>query len=593
MPRMRLRPKPLLVCLLLASCISACDLAETCLKSACAHRQGIWEVLSRRLRGGTDAETETSAPEHGGKDEDACMCCCEPMETVALALCGHHNVCGLCCYRLRFLLNQTQCIFCQQVSDSVFIANSQNFPPQGPLDKVFWDNETKVCFENEELASRFRALSEAKCTRCGQTFETVQQLQNHTKLSHRLRYCWLCLENRKIFISEQKVYDNNQFRLHLQGRDASSLKSGHPLCRMCWHRFYDDTQLIYHMSQEHFACHICQRRREDDGGQTVEFFQSYEQLFEHFRCKHYVCEETSCMELRYIAFGTELELFSHMSSEHGKSVRRRMREAILSQAILQGDGRSDYSRGRRTAGRAGRGAQAHRQEVAERTRGTGLHGDPFRGVGARSRRFQRGVARASLRSDTSDAARLQVSSTEGSEHLIVSGINITQLRERYERELNSSRRSEGSSPTRSERFSRDEFPSLPNAQEQPGAFSGQATATAKSMSSKFFTDELTSQSRDLSHSDFPSLSSLASRDSQRGPSSQVEQEIASLLAKNTSTAPAGSSKQVVTNILMSGSMVSLKFSEQDRSWRKVASEKPIVKPNVVSRQTIGARNDHE
>ncbi|EKX54529.1 hypothetical protein GUITHDRAFT_41810, partial [Guillardia theta CCMP2712] len=245
-----------------------------------------------------------------------CMCCCEPMETVALSLCGHHSVCGLCSYRLRVLLNQTQCIFCQQISESVFIADSRDFPPQGPMDHVVWDNQTKVCFETEELASRFRALTVAKCTTCEETFNTVKQLQSHTRTCHRLRYCWLCLENRKIFISEQATYDQQQFRVHLTGRDGSGLKSGHPLCKMCWRRFYDDTQLIYHMSQDHFACHVCQRRREDDDRQQVEFFQNYEQLFAHFRSEHYVCEERSCMDLRFIAFGTELELFSHMSSEH-------------------------------------------------------------------------------------------------------------------------------------------------------------------------------------------------------------------------------------------------------------------------------------
>ena len=71
----------------------------------------------------------------------------------------------------------------------------------------------------------------------------------------------------QVFISDQKLYSQVHLKQHIRNGDSEVDGfgpercgfSGHPFCEFCETPFYDDNELFFHMSTEHFTCHICKR----------------------------------------------------------------------------------------------------------------------------------------------------------------------------------------------------------------------------------------------------------------------------------------------------------------------------------------------
>ncbi|XP_059440296.1 uncharacterized protein LOC132172751 isoform X2 [Corylus avellana] len=164
-------------------------------------------------------------------------------------------------------------------------------------------------------------------------FKNIEQLRGHLFHRHRLFMCSLCLEGRKIFICEQKLYNKSQLNRHIKTGDSEVDGNeserggfmGHPICEFCQNPFYGDNELYLHMSTEHFTCHICQRRHP---GQ-YEYYEDYGDLEIHFRQEHYFCEDETCLAKKFVVFSTESELKRHNAMEHGGNMSRFKRNATL------------------------------------------------------------------------------------------------------------------------------------------------------------------------------------------------------------------------------------------------------------------------
>ncbi|KAA8536698.1 hypothetical protein F0562_029176 [Nyssa sinensis] len=145
--------------------------------------------------------------------------------------------------------------------------------------------------------------------------------------------CSLCLEGRKIFICEQKLYTRAQLNQHINTGDSEVDGSeserggfmGHPMCEFCRNPFYGDNELYSHMSTEHYTCHICQRQHP---GQ-YEYYRNYDDLEIHFRREHFLCEDEACLAKKFIVFTTESEMKRHNAMEHGGRMSRSKRSAVL------------------------------------------------------------------------------------------------------------------------------------------------------------------------------------------------------------------------------------------------------------------------
>ncbi|KAK9858006.1 hypothetical protein WJX84_008852, partial [Apatococcus fuscideae] len=133
-------------------------------------------------------------------------------------------------------------------------------------------------------------------------FNNLKELRRHVQHDLGLTFCDICLGGRKVFIAEQVLYTKGDLHKHvrtgdLEGPLAESGFKGHPDCRFC-------------------------RKR-------MSTTRDYNELLEHFRHEHYMCEHPVCMERKFVVFLTEAEMKQHAAREHGGNMSRQERRQAL------------------------------------------------------------------------------------------------------------------------------------------------------------------------------------------------------------------------------------------------------------------------
>lgn len=162
----------------------------------------------------------------------------------------------------------------------------------------------------------------------------------------------------QVFCHERKWYNRKglaQHRAHGDPDDTSH--RGHPLCKFCDDRYLDNDELLKHLRRDHYFCHFC----DADGSQeyyrqakrtyidcevdlTFLFIimylfitsfcwthkidiilklilnSDYQYLTEHFRERHYLCEDGHCATEQFThAFRTEIDYKAHKAALHSKN----------------------------------------------------------------------------------------------------------------------------------------------------------------------------------------------------------------------------------------------------------------------------------
>ncbi|KAI3805871.1 hypothetical protein L1987_21758 [Smallanthus sonchifolius] len=122
-------------------------------------------------------------------------------------------------------------------------------------------------------------------------FRDINQLKGHLFHQHKLIICSLCLEGRKVFICEQKLYSKAQLKQHISTGDSE----------------VDGTE-------------------SERGG-----FQGHPlyKILIHFRQEHFLCEDEACLSKKFIVFTSESEIKVHNAQEHGGHLSRSKRNAVL------------------------------------------------------------------------------------------------------------------------------------------------------------------------------------------------------------------------------------------------------------------------
>ncbi|PKI35556.1 hypothetical protein CRG98_044010 [Punica granatum] len=226
--------------------------------------------------------------------DDSCAVCAETLEWVAYGACGHRDVCSTCVARLRFICNDRNCCICKTENPVVFVTKAlgdytrmindfsllPSEPREGRLGSYWYHEDTQAFFDDAEHYRMIKAMCKLSCSVCDnaedkssdapkrrQRFRNIEQLKGHIYHQHKLLMCSLCLEGRKVFICEQKLYTRAQLNQHINTGDSVVDGSeserggfaGHPMCEFCKTPFYGDNELYTHMSTEHYTCFICQR----------------------------------------------------------------------------------------------------------------------------------------------------------------------------------------------------------------------------------------------------------------------------------------------------------------------------------------------
>ncbi|KAK8946927.1 hypothetical protein KSP39_PZI007092 [Platanthera zijinensis] len=293
--------------------------------------------------------------------EDCCAVCAETLEWVAYGSCGHREVCSTCVVRLRFIIGDRHCCICKTDCATVFVTKAlgsftetksdfSEFPhgiSEGQHGQYWYHEDSQAYFDDVDHYRMIKAMCKLSCSICDSNatdprrdghirrnaFRNIEQLKGHLYHQHKMFMCSLCLEGRKIFITEQKLYNKSQLRQHISSGDSEVDGSeterggfvGHPICEFCKNPFYGDTELYLHMSTEHYTCHICQRQHP---GQ-YDYYRNYDDLEVHFRQEHFLCEHEACLAKKFVIFQTEAEMKRHNAIEHGGNMSRSKRNAAL------------------------------------------------------------------------------------------------------------------------------------------------------------------------------------------------------------------------------------------------------------------------
>ncbi|XP_072978448.1 uncharacterized protein [Typha angustifolia] len=293
--------------------------------------------------------------------DDSCAVCAETLEWVAYGSCGHREVCSTCVARLRFVLDDRRCCICKTECPTVFVTKALGdytrvisdfsvFPAganEGQVGSHWYHEDTQAYIDDVDHYKMIRAMCRLSCSVCDNSteeqgsgapkrrsrFRSIEQLKGHLFHQHRLFMCSLCLEGRKVFICEQKLYNRSQLTQHISTGDSEvdgteserGGFAGHPMCEFCKNPFYGDNELYMHMSTEHFTCHLCQRQHP---GQ-YDYYRNYDDLEMHFRQEHFLCEDEACLAKKFIVFQSEAEMKRHNAIEHGGNMSRSKRNAAL------------------------------------------------------------------------------------------------------------------------------------------------------------------------------------------------------------------------------------------------------------------------
>ncbi|XP_054991405.1 E3 ubiquitin-protein ligase ZNF598 isoform X2 [Sorex araneus] len=312
-----------------------------------------------------------AAPERGG---GSCVLCCGDLEATALGRCDH-PVCYRCSTKMRVLCEQRYCAVCREELRQVVFGRKLPAFASIALHQLQHEKAYDIYFADGKVLALYRQLLQHECPRCPELppFSLFGDLEQHMRKQHELFCCKLCLRHLKIFTFERKWYSRKDLARHrMQGDPDDTSHRGHPLCKFCDERYLDNDELLKHLRRDHYFCHFC----DADGAQ--DYYSDYAYLREHFREKHFLCEEGRCSSEQFThAFRTEIDLKAHKTACHSRSraEARQNRHIDLqfsytprhprrAEGVVGGDDYEEVDRYNRQnrAGRAGgRGAQQSRR----------------------------------------------------------------------------------------------------------------------------------------------------------------------------------------------------------------------------------------
>lgn len=195
------------------------------------------------------------------------------------------------------------------------------------------DRRFGIHFATQGIQKAYNRLLEHSCPICDGKessekrwpFRTFQQLKDHMRKEHELFYCDLCSDNLKIFSFERRCYTRQELGQHRRKGDSDNtshrfvlnhliklsndliffflLFRGHPLCEFCDTRYVDSDELFRHLRRDHLYCHFC------DADGKHEYYNSYDDLRNHFLEEHYLCEEGECKNEKFTSvFRSDIDL---------------------------------------------------------------------------------------------------------------------------------------------------------------------------------------------------------------------------------------------------------------------------------------------
>ncbi|KAL1495013.1 hypothetical protein ABEB36_010503 [Hypothenemus hampei] len=263
--------------------------------------------------------------DHSTEGDNLCVVCFKNVEIYSIGICDH-AVCFECSTRMRILCKQNECPICRGELQKVLF--TRDLRPYATLYPKFeksslQDRNVGIIFCTPDVQRAYLKLLEHRCRICEKAnhnwaFKSFNQLKDHMRREHELFYCDICSEHLKIFSFERDCYTRQDLAYHRRKGDKNNTSHrGHPLCEFCDTRFMDNDELFRHLRRNHLFCHIC----DTDG--KHQYYNAMEDLKQHFREEHFLCEEGECKTMLLTAvFKTEIDLKAHIATHHGRNMSK-------------------------------------------------------------------------------------------------------------------------------------------------------------------------------------------------------------------------------------------------------------------------------
>uniref|UniRef100_A0A1I8BLC1 RING-type domain-containing protein n=1 Tax=Meloidogyne hapla TaxID=6305 RepID=A0A1I8BLC1_MELHA len=253
-----------------------------------------------------------------------CLICCQRSDLFGLGECMH-PICMECSLRIRVIGETKQCPQCRTDIPILYYVSAPPGQklllklPANCIDHTEYESKYSVRFDSKyalECFDSYMANRCKECTKSGQRVEfgTFAELRSHMSQDHQLSFCRICCDNLNVLIKDRHVYTRETLQLHMNGKLKSDQQDGfkgHPTCKFCEERFYDDEQQYRHLRKEHYFCQFCHQQ----GVESNTFYRNQYQLNQHNRQRHHPCLDQECLQMG-IVFHTDVELNVHKAKQH-------------------------------------------------------------------------------------------------------------------------------------------------------------------------------------------------------------------------------------------------------------------------------------
>eukprot|EP00045_Choanoeca_perplexa_P017017 m.238202 g.238202 ORF g.238202 m.238202 type:complete len:793 (+) comp17426_c0_seq5:270-2648(+) len=240
-------------------------------------------------------------------DDNTCELCAESLEVIAVGSCNH-RVCHCCSLRMRVLLKQHDCAICRAPLDKILLTDKLSATWTPTLGNgLRYEARWKAYVSSPAVHKTCQQLFSFRCQKCdAEPFSRWDDLRRHVIHQHDRHFCDLCVKHSTRFASEHLLYTAQELNKHSRQGDVNS-PDGHPECRFCKKRKYDNDTLLKHLKSDHAHCTLCERL-----GQRFEYYANPKALDQHYRREHITCPH----KCKMVAFLHEIELQQHIVEQH-------------------------------------------------------------------------------------------------------------------------------------------------------------------------------------------------------------------------------------------------------------------------------------
>jgi hypothetical protein len=258
-----------------------------------------------------------------------CMICLDNQsETYVHGPCNHLVTCGNCYLLNKMKYEKNICVLCfEPLRDPIVttLSDSQTSYSDYNLSTFGYSRKIGCYFQDRMLLKKYESKLNYTCSQCSLTFNTMHELKRHAS-DHNKEFCNICLNKRKVFPIDQRLYSNREIGKHRTNGDPPIGIEGaipaHVKCNLCRDWSYDRDDYVHHMIMNHHCCQLCKRRG------TEVWLLGQTELTAHYASDHLVCDfEECCAKPLENVYEDEIALQSHILAVHGKSVSKQERKA--------------------------------------------------------------------------------------------------------------------------------------------------------------------------------------------------------------------------------------------------------------------------